>query len=42
MIATWETPNLHVAIFDSPRGDEMIPPKFHLIPPKFHLIPPKF
>ena len=34
--ATWKNPNLHVAIFHSPRGDVLIPPKFHLIPPKFY------
>ncbi|WP_288228242.1 hypothetical protein [uncultured Porphyromonas sp.] len=36
-IATEEKQNIQVAIFYSPRGDETIPPKFHLIPPKFHL-----
>ena len=38
-IATWETTNLHVAIFYSPRGRETFPPKFHLIPPKFYFSP---
>ncbi|AEE12441.1 hypothetical protein Poras_0487 [Porphyromonas asaccharolytica DSM 20707] len=39
IISTWEIENLHVDIFYSPRGDETIPPKFHLIPPKFYFSP---
>ena len=37
--STEKIKNLHGAICHSPRGREIIPPKFHLIPPKFHFVP---